>query len=184
MLRARVRPGQASTLRMCGASGGVTRCRTRATAGRGVGERVVDAARGAAACALPQHRALQVRAGPPACTRVRVACTPSSQHLHKRQCAVRHAAAHGRLRLHGQGPRTHARRAYVYNMCVRAQHRRRGVARALVQACIRTARLWGADSLWLHVQKTRAGAIQLYTNQGFAAVSARCQQCSGHGEQP
>ncbi|KAF5836785.1 acyl-CoA N-acyltransferase [Dunaliella salina] len=64
-------------------------------------------------------------------------------------------------------PSTVPYRAYLYNMGVLTGHRRKGVAKALVQACMRTARLWGADSLWLHVRATREKALDLYMKQGF-----------------
>jgi len=64
-------------------------------------------------------------------------------------------------------PSTVPYRAYLYNMGVLTGHRRKGVAKALVQACMRTARLWGADSLWLHVRASREKALDLYMKQGF-----------------
>ncbi|KAG2497103.1 hypothetical protein HYH03_004694 [Edaphochlamys debaryana] len=61
-------------------------------------------------------------------------------------------------------------RLYVSNMAVVPDFRRRGLARQLLRACERQARLWGHSSLWLHVNKTNLAAIALYSSMGFRPV--------------
>ncbi|GLC35451.1 hypothetical protein PLESTB_000205700 [Pleodorina starrii] len=61
-------------------------------------------------------------------------------------------------------------RCYVSNMAVAPSHRRRGLARRLLQQCERVARLWGHSSLWLHVKGSNAGAEALYRSLGFRRV--------------
>ena len=58
-------------------------------------------------------------------------------------------------------PTAKPRRAYISNMAVLQQHRRRGVATALLRQCERMARLWRRDSLWLHVDLRNQAAMQV-----------------------
>ncbi|PNG93960.1 hypothetical protein TSOC_015289, partial [Tetrabaena socialis] len=61
-------------------------------------------------------------------------------------------------------------RLYVSNMSVLPGHRRRGLARRLLERCERVARLWGHSSLWLHVKRKNATAAALYRSCGFRPV--------------
>ncbi len=58
-------------------------------------------------------------------------------------------------------PTTKPRRTYVSNIATLPQHRRKGVATALLRQCERQARLWRRDSLWLHVEMDNAPARQV-----------------------
>jgi hypothetical protein len=58
-------------------------------------------------------------------------------------------------------------RVYISNMAVARAARRRGVARRLLAAAVRTAGLWAEPSVWLHVGTTNAGARELYAAAGF-----------------
>ena len=58
-------------------------------------------------------------------------------------------------------PTAKPRRAYISNMAVLQQYRRRGVATALLRQCERMARLWRRDSLWLHVDLRNQAAIKV-----------------------
>ncbi|MEO1592774.1 MAG: GNAT family N-acetyltransferase [Cyanobacteria bacterium J06632_22] len=53
-------------------------------------------------------------------------------------------------------------RAYVSNLAVSDGHRRRGVARQLLQSCEVLAQSWGKQTLYLHVAKDNIAAQQLY----------------------
>lgn len=55
-------------------------------------------------------------------------------------------------------PTTKPRRTYVSNIATLPQHRRKGVASALLRQCERQARLWRRDSLWLHVELDNVAA--------------------------
>ncbi|PRW44553.1 GCN5-related N-acetyltransferase [Chlorella sorokiniana] len=67
-------------------------------------------------------------------------------------------------------PTTKPRRTYVSNIATLPQHRRKGVATALLRQCERQARLWRRDSLWLHVELDNAPARQLYEKLGYQEV--------------
>lgn len=57
-------------------------------------------------------------------------------------------------------PTSKPRRVYVSNIAVAVEHRRQGVATALLRRCERQARLWRQDSLWLHCE-LRNPALQV-----------------------
>ncbi|KAG2452338.1 hypothetical protein HYH02_003362 [Chlamydomonas schloesseri] len=63
-------------------------------------------------------------------------------------------------------------RLYVSNMSVVPSHRRRGLARRLLQQCERVARLWGYESIWLHVKRSNTAAAALYASMGYTPVAA------------
>ena len=65
-------------------------------------------------------------------------------------------------------PTSKPRRVYVSNIAVLPQHRRQGVATALVRRCERQARLWRQDSLWLHCELTNDAALQVRGGGGAA----------------
>ena len=62
--------------------------------------------------------------------------------------------------------------AEIVTLAVRPQHRRRGVARALLAAAEAAARLT-AEAMFLEVAVDNAGAIALYEQAGYAPVGRR-----------
>jgi predicted N-acetyltransferase YhbS len=52
-------------------------------------------------------------------------------------------------------------------VAVAPESRGRGVARALMEECIRRARAWGASALGLHTSRSMRGAMALYARMGF-----------------
>ena len=52
-------------------------------------------------------------------------------------------------------------------VAVAPEARGRGVARALMEECIRRARAWGATSLGLHTSRSMSTAMALYARMGF-----------------
>jgi len=64
-------------------------------------------------------------------------------------------------------PTTQAMKAYVSNMAVAPQYRRRGVARALLAECERTAARWRFPEVWLHVDVGNDVAEALYRSEGY-----------------
>eukprot|EP00198_Chlamydomonas_reinhardtii_P004477 XP_001693813.1 predicted protein [Chlamydomonas reinhardtii] len=63
-------------------------------------------------------------------------------------------------------------RLYVSNMSVVPAHRRRGLAKRLLLQCERVARLWGHESIWLHVKRSNAAAAALYASMGYTPVES------------
>ena len=57
--------------------------------------------------------------------------------------------------------------------------RRKGVARALVEECIRRAKLMGAKELGLHTSRSMRAAIRLYAKLGFVRAPERDFQPPG-----
>ncbi|CAL8465370.1 g4906 [Coccomyxa elongata] len=64
-------------------------------------------------------------------------------------------------------PTTKPLRFYMSNLGVLQTHRRRGVARALLEACEVLGRRWGEDSVWLHTEADNVGANALYQAAGY-----------------
>jgi GNAT superfamily N-acetyltransferase len=60
--------------------------------------------------------------------------------------------------------------AWVGDLVVSAPGRRRGVARALVDACAELARVHGCRQLWLECGFDRADAHAFYASAGFTAA--------------
>jgi len=58
-------------------------------------------------------------------------------------------------------------RCYISNMAVAPDHRRQGVATAMLNKCERIARLWGQTSAWLHVEIANEDAERLYRGLGY-----------------
>lgn len=63
--------------------------------------------------------------------------------------------------------------AEILTLAVHPDKRGRGLGRALLQACIRKARIMGAKSLFLEVGVDNPAALALYAGLGFARVGAR-----------
>lgn len=68
---------------------------------------------------------------------------------------------------------TAADEAELGDLAVRADHRRRGIGRALVEAVARAARGRGAGSLFLQVRAGNEAARALYVGAGFREVGRR-----------
>ena len=62
---------------------------------------------------------------------------------------------------------------YIGNVCTAPQHRRRGVARALLAELEARSRRLGLAFLTLEVRRSNAAAIGLYGKFGFKTVAAR-----------
>lgn len=69
--------------------------------------------------------------------------------------------------LHVTRPRAHARRWLISNVAVRASYRRRGIARALMEAALDWAREQGGEAVFLRVRRDNAAAWSLYDSLGF-----------------
>jgi ribosomal-protein-alanine N-acetyltransferase len=69
--------------------------------------------------------------------------------------------------------RTMADEAELLTLAVSAQHRRRGVAGALLRAVIERSRRQGARQLFLEVGVDNPGAHSLYSQAGFVEVGRR-----------
>ena len=70
------------------------------------------------------------------------------------------------------GRRT-ADQAEVFNLVVKYQHRRQGIASALMSAALREFALQGANSVFLEVRESNAPAIAFYERQGFSKTGKR-----------
>lgn len=82
------------------------------------------------------------------------------------------------LRINGQDAgvvlwRTIADEAELLTLAVSAEHRRRGVGRALVNEVIERSRRQGARQLFLEVGVDNPGARSLYAQAGFVEVGGR-----------
>jgi GNAT superfamily N-acetyltransferase len=56
-------------------------------------------------------------------------------------------------------------------LAVSPDHRRRGVARALMDACVGQARAWGAAAIGLNSVEFMHGAVALYEQMGFVHLA-------------
>ena len=63
--------------------------------------------------------------------------------------------------------------AELQRIAVDAEHRRGGVASALLDACVDAARAGGANRLLLEVREDNAGALAFYAARGFTEVDRR-----------
>ncbi|CAM6093618.1 unnamed protein product [Calypogeia fissa] len=68
---------------------------------------------------------------------------------------------------HPQGLDAEHRRAYLSNVCVAKEVRRRGVGLLLMQYVKKTVKLWGISDLYVHVVVDNISARQLYEKAGF-----------------
>lgn len=64
---------------------------------------------------------------------------------------------------------------HVYNVAVRPELRRRGVAARLVRAVLEWARVKGAELAFLEVREGNSAAQELYRSSGFAVAGRRRQ---------
>ena len=69
--------------------------------------------------------------------------------------------------------RAAAGEAEILNLAVLPRHRRRGLARSLVECAIARARAAGAASVFLEVRETNSAARALYATLGFVAAGRR-----------
>jgi len=63
--------------------------------------------------------------------------------------------------------------AHVLNLAVHPEHRRQGVATALLETGIDASRGVGAEILYLEVRRSNSGAQELYRRFGFKQVGLR-----------
>jgi ribosomal-protein-alanine N-acetyltransferase len=68
---------------------------------------------------------------------------------------------------------TGAGEAHILNVCVRPEHRCRGLGRRLVTGLFDLARAAGAEDLFLEVRPSNTAAIRLYQSLGLAQVGLR-----------
>lgn len=61
----------------------------------------------------------------------------------------------------------------IANVATHPDYRGRGIARALTEQALKTARQRGADQVWLHVRAENASAIKIYTDLGFEERARR-----------
>lgn len=60
--------------------------------------------------------------------------------------------------------------AYIQNLAVLVDERRKGAASRLVKRCEATAILWGYAEVYLHVDEENPGALALYKSLGYQIV--------------
>lgn len=61
-------------------------------------------------------------------------------------------------------------RAYASNIVVDEAHQREGLASLMVMKCELIARIWGEDSLWLHVENDNLAAVSLYDKLNYHPI--------------
>lgn len=70
--------------------------------------------------------------------------------------------------------RDQGKRVYlIANVATHPEYRRRGIARALTERAIQSARDKSATAVWLHVRADNPGAIKMYADLGFAEIARR-----------
>jgi ribosomal protein S18 acetylase RimI-like enzyme len=67
--------------------------------------------------------------------------------------------------------------AFITQLCVDPQSRRRGIAKSLVLQSITCASLRGFREMRLEVNENNAAAVKLYASLGFSDAGARRHQC-------
>jgi len=72
--------------------------------------------------------------------------------------------------------RSGVRSAYIYEVEIQAEERRRGHAKRAFKALEPIARTWGAPSIGLHVFANNAGAQALYASLGYAVTGLNMQK--------
>ena len=63
-------------------------------------------------------------------------------------------------------------RAYLSNLAVDPRHRRKGIARRLVTASERVAKLWGFEEIYLHVEDGNIAAERLYISGAWQPIGS------------
>ncbi len=71
------------------------------------------------------------------------------------------------------GGRTVAGETEIFNVAVKPNFRRRGIAKALIDRFIEAAREQGTDKIFLEVRTSNLGAINLYERCGFVFCGLR-----------
>lgn len=62
---------------------------------------------------------------------------------------------------------------HILNLAVHPQHRRQGIARALLLEAIDQGKGWGARTIWLEVRPSNTPARALYESVGFKEMGRR-----------
>ncbi len=57
--------------------------------------------------------------------------------------------------------------AYISNLAVSPNYRRKGIARRLLQTCEQLTAQWGCEEIFLHVLETNRQALRLYEQCGY-----------------
>jgi ribosomal protein S18 acetylase RimI-like enzyme len=65
-----------------------------------------------------------------------------------------------------------SRYAYISNLATHPRHRRRGVARHLLEGCEHVAQQWGFNTIYLHVLENNTHAQRLYSRLGYTVKQA------------
>lgn len=66
-----------------------------------------------------------------------------------------------------------AAEAHILNLCLRADLRRRGIGRRLLELLLEQARIRGAQDVFLEVRPSNPAAIGLYVATGFVQIGIR-----------
>lgn len=75
-------------------------------------------------------------------------------------------------------------RAYLSNLAISPEHRRRGAARQLISTCETVARGWGFRHVYLHVMADNAAAKRLYEQSGYQLCEVSNPVLSALGLRP
>ena len=67
-------------------------------------------------------------------------------------------------------------RPYMFNVAVKPQCRRKGIASALVLACENIARAWGKTHVYLKVRDNSGTAISMYEKLGYETKSSKVEK--------
>ena len=113
------------------------------------------------AAAVPEHW------HDPVITAAQAAALLATPHHTLLVSAEPYAAGHVLVQAMPQAP------ADILTLYVAPQHRRRGLARALMAAALDTARSKGCTGLTLEVEATNTAAIALYTACGLQQIGTR-----------
>jgi ribosomal-protein-alanine N-acetyltransferase len=62
---------------------------------------------------------------------------------------------------------------HILNVCVHPSFQRRGIGRRMLRRLLALARRQDADSAFLEVRESNAGAITLYRSEGFDEIGMR-----------
>lgn len=73
------------------------------------------------------------------------------------------------IQFRDKGKRIHL----IANVATHPEYRRRGIARALTERTLQSARDKKTDAVWLHVREDNPGAVRLYSDLGFTEVARR-----------